>query len=131
MSNLQAWKYVFLVKAVINWIESVALLLGDSAIRQWLNLQPLANPEYLQLFLALVFVIGIAYWWVGQDISRNHEIIKFGIYAQTSVFVVLAYQTAIGNVHPIYLIPGIIDLTFAILFGLFLYSYARKQPAVK
>ena len=131
MANLQAWKYVFLVKAAINWIESVALLLGDSAIRQWLNLQPLANPEYLQLFLALVFVIGIAYWWVGQDISRNHEIIKFGIYAQTSVFVVLAYQTTISHVHPIYLIPGIIDLTFAILFGVFLYSYARKQPTVK
>ena len=131
MSNLQAWKYVFLVKAAINWIESVALLLGDSAIRQWLNLKPLANPEYLQLFLALVFMIGIAYWWVGQDISRNHGIIKFGIYAQTSVFVVLAYQTAIGNVHPVYLIPGVIDLTFAILFGLFLYSYARTEPAVK
>lgn len=131
MSNLQAWKYVFLVKAAINWVESVALLLGDSAIRQWLNLKPLVNTEYSQLFLALVFVIGIAYWWVGQDISHNHGIIKFGIYAQTSVFVVLAYQTAIGNVHPIYLIPGVIDLTFAILFGVFLYSYARKEPAVE
>ena len=131
MTNLQAWKYVFQVKAVINWVESVALLFTDQAIRQWLNQKPLANPEYSHLFLALVFIIGIAYWWVGQDISRNLAIVKFGIYAQTSVFLVLAYHTLVGNVHPFYLIPGIIDLTFAILFGLFLYTYARKQPAVK
>lgn len=131
MSNLQAWKYVFQVKAVINWVESVALLFTDQAIRQWLNEKPLANPKYSHLFLALVFIIGIAYWWVGQDISRNLPIIKFGIYAQTSVFVVLAYHTLIGNVHPFYLIPGIIDLTFAILFSLFLYSNAQNEPALE
>lgn len=131
MTNLQAWKYVFQVKAVINWVESVALLFTDQAIRQWLNEKPLANPEYSHLFLALVFVIGIAYWWVGQDISRNLAIVKFGIYAQTSVFLVLAYHTLIGNVHPFYLIPGIIDLTFAILFGLFLYSQARTEPVLE
>ncbi len=131
MTNLQTWKYVFQVKAVINWVESVALLFTDQAIRQWLNEKPLANPEYSHLFLALVFVIGIAYWWVGQDISRNLAIIKFGIYAQTSVFLVLAYHTLIGNVHPFYLIPGIIDLTFAILFGVFLYSKPQNEPALE
>jgi type III secretory pathway component EscU len=76
----------------------------------------------------LVFVIGIGYWWVSQDISRNREIVKLGIYAQSSVFVVLAYQILVGNVHPFYLIPGVIDLIFAMLFGLFLYSYARTKP---
>ena len=103
------------------------MLFTDQAIRQWLNEKPLANPEYSHLFLALVFVIGIAYWWVGQDISRNLAIVKFGIYAQTSVFLVLADHTSIGNVHPFYLIPGIIDLTFAILFGVFLYSKAENE----
>lgn len=127
----QAWKYVFQVKAVINWVESVALLFTDQAIRQWLNEKPLANPEYSHLFLALVFVIGIAYWWVGQDILRNLAIVKFGIYAQTSVFLVLAYHTLSGNIHPFYLIPGVIDLTFAILFGLFLYSKAQNEPVLE
>ena len=131
MKNSMTWKYVFWGKAVINWVESVALLFTDQWIRELLNLKPLANPEYSQLFLVLVFIIGIAYWWVGNDISRNHDIVKFGIYAQSSVFVVLAYHTLVGNVHPLYLIPGIIDLTFAILFGVFLYSYARNKPALE
>lgn len=130
-TNLTTWKYVFLVKAVINWVESIALLFSDRLIREALNLKPLINPEYSQLFLVLVFVIGIAYWWVGNDISNNYAIIKFGVYAQFSVFFVLAYHTLIGNVHPLYLIPGIIDLVFAILFSLFLYSDARTKPAIE
>ena len=125
------WKYIFQLKAAINWIESLALLFADRWIRELLGEKPLTNPEYLQLFVVLVFVIGIGYWWVSQDISRNREVVKLGIYAQSSVFVVLAYQTLIGNVHPLYLIPGVIDLIFAILFGLFLYSYARIKPALE
>ena len=121
------WKYIFQLKATINWIESLALLFADRWIRELLGEKPLTNPEYLQLFVVLVFVIGIGYWWVSQDISRNREIVKLGIYAQCSVFVVLAYQTLVGNVHQFYLIPGVIDLIFAILFGLFLYSYARTK----
>ncbi len=131
MNNPTTWKYIFLLKAVINWVESVALLLTDPLIRSLLGQEPLTNPEYSHLFLVLVFIIGIGYWWVGNDISRNHEIVKLGILAQSSVFVVLAYHTLVRDLHPVYLIPGVIDLTFAILFGLFLYSYARIKPALE
>lgn len=130
-ANSTTWKYVFLAKAVINWVESLALLFSDRLIREALNLKPLINPEYAQLFLVLVFVIGIAYWWIGNNISENYAIIKFGVLAQLSVFFVLAYHTLIGNVHPLYLIPGIIDLVFAILFTLFLYSDAQNKPAIE
>jgi hypothetical protein len=131
MNNSIAWKYIFLTKAVINWVESVALLFSDSWIRDWLGQEPLTNPEYLHLFVVLVFIIGIGYWWVGQDISRNHDIVRLGTYAQYSVFSVLAYHTLVSQLHPIYLIPGVIDLTFAILFTLFLYSYGRTKPALE
>jgi hypothetical protein len=131
MNNPVTWKYIFLSKAVINWVESVVLLFTDPWIRDFLGQEPLANPEYLHLFVVLVFIIGIGYWWVGQDISRHHDIVKLGLYAQYSVFVVLAYHTLVGKLHPFYLIPGVIDLVFAILFSLFLYSYARTQPALE
>ncbi|MEP0883689.1 hypothetical protein NDI49_19225 [Trichocoleus sp. ST-U3] len=131
MNNPITWKYVFQTKAIINWVESVALLLSDQWIRQILGQEPLTNPEYLHLFGALVFTIGIGYWWVAKDISRNHDLIRFGICAQVSVFIVLAYHTLIGGLHPFYLVPGVIDLTFAILFSLFLSSYERIKPALE
>jgi len=131
MNNSRLWKSVFAIKAVINWVEAVVLLLADGWIRQSLALEPLANVEYSQLFFGLVFIIGIGYWWVSQDISTNHAIVKLGIYAQFSVFAVLAYHTRFGDVHPLYLISGVIDLTFAILFTVFLYSYSRTKPALE
>ena len=125
------WKYLFLSKAVINWAEFVGLLFGDQWIRELLNLKPLTNPEYLHMFIVLIFIIGIGYWWVGNDLSSNRDIVKLGICAQSSVFPVLVYYTVIGNLHPLYLIPGVIDQVYSILFGLFLYSYNGTKPALE
>ncbi len=133
MKNLAFWKSVFLTKSIITCAEGAALFFADSWIRNLLNAQPLFNVEYSQLFFGLVFFIGVAYWWVANDISNNHGIIKFGICAQSLVFAILAYHTAIGTIHPLYLIPGIIDLIFAILYSvfLFLYSYKQAEPALE
>ena len=125
------WKYLFLSKAVINWAEFVGLLFGDQWIRELLNLKPLTNPEYLHMFIVLIFIIGIGYWWVGNDLSSNRDLVKLGICAQSLVFPVLVYHTAIGNLHPLYLIPGVIDQVYSILFGLFLYSYNGTKPALE
>lgn len=125
LHNSIPWKLVFQTKAVINWVEAVLLLFADRWIREFLQTEPLVNFEYSQLVYGLVFIIGIGYWWVSQDISQNHAIVKLGIYAQFSVFAVLAYHTLIGGLHPFYLISGIADLTFAILFSLFLYSRSK------
>lgn len=127
MNHAISWKRVFQTKAVINWIEAILLLAGDRWIRDWLGTEPLVNVEYSQLVYGLVFIIGIGYWWVGRDINQNHAIVKLGIYAQFSVFAVLAYHTLIGSLHPFYLISGVIDLTFAILFSLFLYTYYQAN----
>jgi hypothetical protein len=83
------------------------------------------------MFIVLIFIFGIGYWWVGNDLSSNRDIVKLGICAQSSVFPVLAYHTALGNLHPLYLIPGVIDQVYSILFGLFLYSYNETKPALE
>jgi hypothetical protein len=44
--NRQFWQGVFLSKGVINWIESVGLLLLDPWLRERFNLTPLVNWEY-------------------------------------------------------------------------------------
>lgn len=133
MRNLGFWKSVFLTKSIITCAEGAALFFADSWLRNFLNARPLVNVEYSQLFFGLVFFIGVSYWWVSSDIFKNHGIIKFGICAQSFVFVELAYHTIVGNIHPLYLIPGIIDLIFAILYTVFLFLYSQNQaePALE
>lgn len=127
MNSLAFWKSVFLTKSVITCAEGAALFFADLQLCNLLNAQPLVNVEYSQLFFGLVFFIGVAYWWVGNDLSKNRGIVKFGICAQSLVFAILAYHTMRGNIHPLYLIPGIIDLILAILYSVFLFLYSYKQ----
>ena len=131
MNNSAFWKSVFLSKSVITSAEAAALFVGDAWLRAYLHTTPLVNVEYSQLFFGLVFFIGVAYWWVGNDLDHNHGIVKFGICAQSLVFALLAYHTAIGTVHPLYLLPGIIDLIYAVLYSVFLYSYDQARPALE
>ncbi|MBW4443734.1 MAG: hemerythrin domain-containing protein [Plectolyngbya sp. WJT66-NPBG17] len=126
MNHATFWERVFQTKAMINWVEAIVFLVGDRFIRDALQTEPLMNPEYSQIFYGLVFIIGIAYWWVSQDITRNHDIVRFGILAQSSVFAVLAYHTLLGSLHPLYLLSGVLDLTFAILFIRFLSANASS-----
>ncbi|MBD1822521.1 hemerythrin domain-containing protein [Cyanobacteria bacterium FACHB-DQ100] len=131
MNNAMAWKRMFQVKAVINWIEAIVFLFADGWIRTALNTESLMNPEYNQLFYGFVIVIGIGYWWVGRDISQNHDIVRLGIIGQSSVFAILAYHTLLGKLHPFYLLSGVIDLTFAILFIVFLSTYRDRNKTAQ
>ncbi|MBD1913967.1 MULTISPECIES: hypothetical protein [unclassified Leptolyngbya] len=128
MNDLAFWKSVFLAKSVITAAEGAALFIGDAWLRYILHAPPLVNTEYSQLFYGVVFFIGIAYSWVSSDVVRNLGIIKFGVCVQTFVFVVLAYHTFAGNIHPLYFTPGIIDLIFAILYSVFLVQYSQNSP---
>ncbi|MBD1848694.1 hemerythrin domain-containing protein [Cyanobacteria bacterium FACHB-502] len=130
MNHRIPWKLVFQTKAVINWVEAVLFLIGDRWVREFLNTEPLVNLEYSQLFYGFVFIIGIGYWWVSQDVTQNRGIVKLGIFAQFSVFGLLAYHTLIGSLHPFYLLSGVFDLTFAILFVLFLYFDSQAKQDV-
>lgn len=133
MNDLTFWKSVFLTKSVITAAEGAVLFISDAWLRYILHAPPLINAEYSQLFYGTVFFIGIAYSWVSSDISKNIGIIKFGICVQTFVFFVLAYHTFVGNIHPLYFTPGIIDLIFAILYSVFLvqYSQVQTEPALE
>lgn len=133
MNNLRFWKSVFFTKSIITCTEGAVLFFADFWLRNFLNAPPLVNVEYSQMFFGLVFWIGIAYWWVGNDLFKNHGIIKFGIFAQSSVFALMAYHASIGNLHPLYLIGGVIDLIFAILYTVFLVLYSANQaePALE
>lgn len=126
MKNSTSWKLMFQTKAVINWTEAIVFLFIDRWIRDALHTVPLMNPEYSQLFYGLVFIIGIGYWWVSQDISQNHDIVRLGILAQCSVFILLTYHTVLGSLHPLYLLSGVLDLIFAILFIRFLSTDSRS-----
>jgi hypothetical protein len=126
------WRVVFRVKAAWNCVGSVGFFLWDDTLRDGLHM-PHPDPVYRAMFLALAFVFGLGYWWVGGDLSKNHAIIRMGVLGQLSVFVVLVYAVAFAP-QPLpwsFILPGLIDLAFAVAFLLFLRkSFAANGPSL-
>jgi hypothetical protein len=124
------WRGVFRVKAVWNWVASVGFFLGDDALRDWLVL-PRTDPVYRALFLSQAFAFGLGFWRVSGNLDENHDIVRMGVFAQLAVFVVAAYAVGFAA-EPLpwpFLLPGIIDLVFAVAFLVFLRTYPRGARA--
>jgi len=122
------WSVTFRAKGVWNCVISVALFFGDDSLRQWTHAAP-ADPGYRVMFLALAFVFGIGYWRVGQSLTRHRDTVRGGVLGQIAVFLVAAYEVLIAARLPwAFLVPGVVDLIFAILFAVFLWTTARDGP---
>jgi hypothetical protein len=121
------WRIIFRVKGVWNCALSTGVFLFDDTSRRLLGV-PLPDPVYRSMFLALAFVFGLGYWWVGRDLDRNHDIIRMGIFGQISVFAISLHAVTLAQPRlpwP-YLLPGLVDLAFALAFLIFLWTYPKS-----
>jgi hypothetical protein len=122
---------VFLCKAVWNCVVSVVFFFADDAIRTWLGAPP-ADAAYRSMFLALAFTFGLGYWRVSRDLDADRDIVWGGVIGQCCVFAVLAYEVWIAARLPmVFLLMGIVDLVFAVLFTVFLLQTASTRRSAQ
>ena len=127
MGRKSYYKWLFIIGALWNWGAGVLFFFWSACILAWLNMQPLNYPGVMQLAMALVFAIGIGYYWVSKDIYKNHDLVKVGIIAKTLACLVLVYHYFIGNFHLLLALCGIVDLIFAFLFIEFLMNVGKIE----
>jgi hypothetical protein len=121
------WRWTFRAKGLWNCGASVAFLLFDDSLRDRLGV-PRPDSLYRALFLALAFVFGLGYWWVGRDLDKNLDIVRMGILGQFSVFGLTLYAVTLArpSLPWPFLLPGLVDLVFAIAFVGFLWVSPRR-----
>jgi len=123
------YKWLFMIGALWNWGAAIFFFFFSAQVFELLNMAPLNYSGVLQLAMTLVFALGVGYYFVSKDISINHDIVKVGIIGKTLAAAVLIYHYLIGNVHLLFVLCGIVDLLFAILFIEFL--MAMKKGVVR
>jgi hypothetical protein len=130
-SSPQIWRWVFLCKAVWNCVVSLVFFFADDAIRSRLGAPP-ADPAYRSMFLALAFTFGLGYWRVSRDLNSDRDIVWGGVIGQCSVFGVLAYEVWVaGRLPAAFLVMGVVDLVFALLFMVFLFQTASARRSAQ
>jgi hypothetical protein len=120
------WKGVFYVKGVWNCAFTAVCFFTEDALRDHLGVSR-PDPTYRAMFLALAFIFGLGYWRVGQDITGNRDIVRGGALGQTAVFVTVAHAVLVARSLPaLFIVPGAVDLIFAVLFAVFLLQTRKR-----
>lgn len=116
------WSRVFQIKGVWNMTVTVVFLFADDAVRARLGAS-VADPAYRAMFLGLAFIFGVGYWRASRDPAAHRETIRGGVWGQFWVFAVLFNEVCLARRLPApFLVMGVVDLAFALLFMAYLWS---------
>jgi hypothetical protein len=115
------WRTFFLVAAIYDIALGIGFFFLFGPLFSALGIELPNNTSYIHLTAAFVFVQGLGYWFVYQDMTGNRGIVKLGI-VYKAVFAGLGlYYLAIGQLlHPIFLVFAVADAFFLVGFWLFL-----------
>lgn len=107
------YQKLFFIGAIWNWVATLTLIFGYKILFPLFGMTLPLYPVFFLMFLGLCFVFGLGYFWVSQDLIKNHDIVKMGILGKLLVFVGLLWASITGQIHFILLGSGIVDLVFA------------------
>jgi len=119
-ARLKRYRWLFIAAAWWNWLVVLLSLFADQKIRSALRMPPLADSLNLHLAVSCICLLGIGYYWVARDVSRNHAIVWLGMIGKLAVFSIFLGHAISGDIPYALTAPAVIDLVFAILFLEFL-----------
>ena len=128
MDKKNYYKYLFIIGAIWNILASLSFILTSIFNLSAFPAYGIAVPIsmiWLQSFLFLVANLGIGYFIVSMDISKNHGIIVIGIIAKIGYFFICLIYFIIGDIGLLTLLFASVDIVFSILFIEFLLNYKR------
>ena len=116
------YRALFLGASVWNALSAGAVLffLANAKSRQEMGFPGAPDTISLQLLASCLFLFGLGYYWVSQDISRNRDLVKLGAIGKPLVFLVFFGHALAGDISWLLTAPSLMDLLFGALFLEFL-----------
>ena len=128
MDKKAYYRYLFIIGAAWNILASLSFILTSIFMRSAFPAYGIAVPIsmiWLQSFLFLVANLGVGYFIVSLDISKNHGIVIIGIIAKLGYFLISLNYFIIGDIGLLTLLFAGVDIIFSILFIEFLINYKK------
>jgi hypothetical protein len=119
LTTVRSFKTFFLVAAAYDLVLGLAFFWFYGPIFDMLGVALPIDTSYIHLSAGFVFVQGVGYWFVYQNMERNIDIVKLGVVYKAVYSGVALYYLAIGQLP---------DSVFAWLAGfdlLFLVGFVR------
>ncbi len=120
------YQKLFFIGAIWNWIATGTFIIGYKALFPLFGMPLPVYPVFFLLFLGICFILGVGYYWVSKDLTKNHDIVRLGIAGKLIVFAGLLWAAITGQIVPLLIAPGVVDLVFSILYIEFLMTVKKS-----
>lgn len=121
-------RMLFKSAALFNWLVGFLFIFSQQSFFAILNMPPVENPLFLQLFALLVIMFGLGYYWISQDPVQERSLILLGCIAKALVFLTFTVYFYLGQVSSPLLVLATIDLIYSLTFA---ESLIRQQRLSK
>ena len=118
--NLMQPRYLFGSAALFNWLAGLPILLAGGEICALFGLPPPSSLVFLQITGMAILVFGIGYGLEARQPGRHRSVVALGGVAKVGVFLIAFGHLLLGGLNWILPALAAVDLSYAVLFWLYL-----------
>ncbi|MFX1485401.1 MAG: hypothetical protein ACFFCP_19685 [Promethearchaeota archaeon] len=125
-------RLMFLTAALWNWILAIIFFVLPRLDEEYFTATGLVIPNTLlwfDSFVGLVFIFGIGFFLVSQNMMENHGIIKMAVCEKSWVFVAGLAWFFWGQASILVVMFVTVDLFFGVLFVEELLAIRKLKPS--
>ncbi len=123
MDKKTYYEKMFFIGGCWNCGASLPLLvisLFTSALFPLFGLEIPNNMIFFQISMVLIASMGVGYFIVGKDLTKNHAMVLSGIIGKACYFLITLFYLLMSEINLLMFMTGVIDLVFVVLFIEFL-----------
>ena len=113
---LNVFSRIFLFAGIYNIGASITFIFGYKWLFPLIGMAIPGSQSFIYLAFAFVFVFGLGYIIVSNDLNKNHDIVKLGALSKILAFFVIFHGCIVKILPPILYIAGLIDLIWGVVF---------------
>ena len=119
---LDVFSRIFLFAGIYNICASIAFIFGYKWLFPLIGMAIPNALSFMYLAFAFVFVFGLGYIVVSNDLNENHDIVKLGALSKILAFFIIFHGCIVKILPPILYIAAFIDLMWGAVFIYFMRS---------
>ena len=119
---LDVFSRIFLFAGIYNIGASITFIFGYKWLFPLIGMAIPNALSFMYLAFAFVFVFGLGYIVVSNDLNENHDIVKLGALSKILAFFIIFHGCIVNILPPILYIAAFIDLMWGAVFIYFMRS---------
>ena len=117
---LDVFSRIFLFAGIYNIGASITFIFGYKWLFPLIGMAIPSPLSFMHLAFAFVFVFGLGYIIVSNDLNKSHDIVKLGALSKILAFFIIFHGCIVKTLPPILFIAAFIDLMWGAVFIYFL-----------